>query len=67
MLQGCKIKMLLPSISNSIYKLLPKTFNFVNTDKPCHKKAKACEKTFTCYVVRSKKFVDKETTNECQL
>ena len=44
-----------------------KTFNFVNTDKPCRKKAKACEKTFTSYVVRSKKFVDYESTNKCQL
>ena len=50
--------MLLPSISNTIYKCLPKTFNFINTDKLCRKKAKACENTFTSYVARSKKFVD---------
>ena len=55
--------MLLSSISNSIYKCLPKTFNFAVTEKPCRKKAKACEKTFTS----SKKFVEYETTNECQL
>ena len=30
-----------------------KTFNFVNTDKPCRKKAKASENTF--------RFVDYET------
>ena len=41
-----------------------KTVNFVNTDKPCRKKVKACENTFTSYVARSKKF---ETNNECQL
>ena len=57
MLQCCKVKMLLPSFSNTIYKCLPKTSNFVNTDKPCRKNAKACEKTFSSYVARSKKFV----------
>ena len=36
---GDILKMLLPSYQ--------KTFNFVNTDTPCRKKAKACEKTFT--------------------
>ena len=40
-----------------------KTLNFVNTDKPCRKKAKEYEKTFT----RPKKVDDYEATNECQL
>ena len=39
--------MLLPSISN----FYEKTFNFANSDMPCYKKAKACEKTFTKTVV----------------
>ena len=45
-----------------------KTFNVVNTDTPCHKKANACEKTFT-KLLRSgfEKFADYETTSECQL
>ena len=43
-----------------------RTFHFVNTEKrPC-KKAKAYEKTFSSYVARFKKFVDYETTSECQ-
>ena len=57
--------MLLPSISNTTIKCLPITFNFVNTDK--RKKAKACEKIFTSYMARFKKFVDYETTNKFQL
>ena len=61
-----KVKMLLPSISN-MQMFIKKTFNFVNTDKPCCKKAKPCEKTFNSYVARLKKFVDYETTNDCQL
>ena len=59
--------MLLPSISNTICKCLQKTFNFVNTDKPCHKKAKPYEKTFSCYVARLEKIVNYKITNECQL
>ena len=47
--------------------LTKKSFNFVNTDKPCCNKAKIYEKTLTSYVARFKKFVDYETTNECQL
>ena len=43
-----------------------KTFNFVNTDRPFRKKAKPCEKLFSSYVARYKKFVDYETTNEYQ-
>ena len=58
--------MLLPSISNTVNKCLPKTFNFGNPFKPC-RKSKACKKTFTSYVARFKKFIDYETTNECQL
>ena len=30
---GDRVKMLLPSVSNTICKCLQKTFNFVNTDK----------------------------------
>ena len=41
---GDRVKMLLPSISNTICKCLSKTFNFVNTDKSCCKKANPCEK-----------------------
>ena len=51
--------MLLPSISNTIGKCLQKTFNFLNTDKPCRnkvlwKKIFACEKVFSGYVQGSK-------------
>ena len=63
----CLEKMLLHFISNTIYKCLPKKFNFVNTYKPCLKKAEASEKTFPNYVAWSKIFVDYETTNNCQL
>ena len=45
------IVLLYPSISNTINKCLPKTFNFLNPDTPCCKKAKACEKIFTKTVV----------------
>ena len=31
------------------------------------KKAKACNKTFISFVASSKKIVDYQTTNECQL
>ena len=48
-----------------------KTFDFVDTDTPCRKKAKACEceKIFhqNCYLERFKKFVDYDTTSACQL
>ena len=47
--------------------MFTKKFNFVNTYKPCLKKAEASEKTFPNYVAWSKIFVDYETTNNCQL
>ena len=47
--------------------MFTKNIYFLDTDKPCRKKAKACEKTFTSHVARSEKFVDYETTNGCQL
>ena len=58
--------MLLFTISNTINKCLPKTFNFGNPFKPC-RKSKACKKTFTSYVARFKKFVDYETTKNVNL
>ena len=39
---GDRVKMLLLFVSNTIKKCLPKKFIFINTDTPCHKKAKAC-------------------------
>ena len=59
--------MIFPSISNTINKCVLKNIYFANTDKSCRKKAKACEKTFTSFLPRLKKFVDYKTTNECQL
>ena len=44
---GDIVKMLFPSISNTVNKCLPKKVNFVNIVTPCRKKAKACENTFT--------------------
>ena len=63
---GDMVKMVLPSIANTVNKYLPKTIQLVNTDTPCRKKAKACEKTFTKTVTQrdSKNY---ETTSECQL
>ena len=64
---GDRVKMsllLFPILYANVYH---KTFNFVNSDKPYCKKAKLCEKIFSSYVARFKKFVDYETTNECQL
>ena len=55
--------MLLPSVSDTITNVYQKTFNFVNTDTPCRKKAEACEKISpNCYVDRFKKFL---ATSEC--
>ena len=50
--------MLLPSIFYTICECLQKTFNFVNTNKPCRKKAKPCEKILSGYVARFEIFVD---------
>ena len=44
-----------------------KAFNFVNFDKTCRKKVKTCTKTLTSYVRDLKKFVEYESTSECQL
>ena len=41
-------KLLLPCVSNTTTNVYQKTFNFVNTDTPCRKKAEAC------YVARFK-------------
>ena len=40
---------------------------FAQTDKSCRTMANACAKTFMSYVARFKKFVDYESTSECQL
>ena len=62
---GDMIKMLLPSIYTfmDVDKII---FNTVNTNKPCHKKKKICEKAFNSYIIwvalemvpELKKFVD---------
>ena len=40
---------------------------FVNRNRPCCKKVQASEKNFHLLQARSKKFVDCETNNQCQL
>ena len=39
---GKRVKMLIPSVSNTINKNYQKIFNFVNTDTPCPKKIEVC-------------------------
>ena len=63
---GDRVKMVLlfPILLTNAYQ---KTFNFVNTDRPCCKKAKAYQKTFTTYELDLNICYDYETTNDCQL
>ena len=56
--------LLFPTLLTNAY---PKAFNFVNTDRPCCKMAKAYQKTFTIYELDLNIGYDYETTNDCQL